>query len=82
MDTAVTLLRLPAVMSATGLSRSSIYLRVKQRLMTAPVKLGARCAAWPRHEVDAINNARIAGKPDDAIRELVADLERQRTADA
>lgn len=76
------LLRLPAVMSATGLSRSTLYLRIKQQLMTPPVKLGERCAAWPAHEIAAINNARIAGKPDDAIRELVADLERQRTADA
>lgn len=76
------LLRLPAVMSATGLSRSTLYLRIKQQLMTPPVKLGERCAAWPAHEITAINNARISGKPDAAIRELIADLEQQRTSDA
>nr|WP_081651302.1 AlpA family phage regulatory protein [Cupriavidus sp. WS] len=76
------LLRLPAVMSATGLTRSTLYLRIKQRLMTPPVKLGERCAAWPAHEVAAINTARIAGKSEAEIRELVTQLEQQRTANA
>lgn len=76
------LLRLPAVMSATGLTRSTLYLRIKQRLMTPPVKLGERVAAWPADEVEAINAARIAGKTTDEIRELVTQLEQQRTAKA
>lgn len=76
------LLRLPAVMSATGLTRSTLYLRIKQRLMTPPVKLGERVAAWPADEVEAINAARIAGKTTDQIRELVAQLEQQRTTRA
>ena len=74
------LLRLPAVMSATGQTRSTFYLRIRQKLMTPPVKLGERCAAWPANEVDAINVARIAGKTDEEIRTLVAKLEKQRAA--
>ena len=76
------LLRLPAVMSASGQARSTLYLRIKQRLMTPPVKLGERCAAWPSDEIAAINAARIAGKTDAEIRELVAQLEQQRAAKA
>lgn len=76
------LLRLPAVMSATGQTRSTLYLRIKQQLMTPPVKLGERCAAWPAHEVAAINTARIAGKSDEEIRELVTQLQQQRTVAA
>lgn len=76
------LLRLPAVMNATGLTRSTLYLRIKQRLMTPPVKLGERVAAWPANEVEAINAARIAGKTTEEIRELVAQLEQQRAAKA
>ncbi|MFZ2336375.1 MAG: AlpA family phage regulatory protein [Sideroxyarcus sp.] len=76
------LLRLPAVMNATGQTRSTLYLRIKQRLMTPPVKLGERCAAWPAHEVAAINTARIAGKSDEEIRELVTQLKQQRAANA
>jgi prophage regulatory protein len=75
------LLRLPAVMTATGQSRSTLYLRIKQRLMTPPVKLGERCAAWPEREIAALNAARISGKSDEEIRSLVVALERQR-ADA
>ncbi|MBI5780740.1 MAG: AlpA family phage regulatory protein [Rhodocyclales bacterium] len=72
------LLRLPAVLAATGLTRSTLYFHIKQRLMTSPVKLGERASAWPAHEIEAINKARIAGLPDDQIRELVAQLEQQR----
>ncbi|MEW6671832.1 MAG: AlpA family phage regulatory protein [Thermodesulfobacteriota bacterium] len=73
-----TMLRLPAVKSATGLSRSTIYLRISQRLWTRPVSLGLRAVGWPSEEVAAIIAARIAGKTDDEIRVLVAKLEAAR----
>ena len=75
-----TFLRLQKVMNAMGISRSTLYLRIKQGLMPPPVKLGERCSAWPEYEVEAINTARIAQKSDDEIRELVVKLQRQRTA--
>jgi prophage regulatory protein len=73
-----TILRIPAVKTQSGLSRSTIYLRIAQGLWTKPVSLGARAVGWPSDEVDAINTARIAGKTDDEIRELVAELEAAR----
>ena len=73
-----TILRLPAVKSESGLSRSTIYLRISQRLWTKPVSLGARAVGWPSDEVAALNAARIAGKTDDEIRSLVAKLEAAR----
>jgi prophage regulatory protein len=73
-----TLLRLPAVRSESGLSRSTIYLRVSQGLWTKPVSLGARAVGWPSDEVEAINAARIAGDTDDDIRDLVKKLEAAR----
>ena len=73
-----TILRLPAVMSESGLSRSTIYLRMSQGLWTKPVKLGARAAGWPADEIAALNAARIAGKSDDAIRALVVKLQAAR----
>ena len=68
------ILRRPRVEEAIGLSRSTIYLRVSQGLFTQPVSLGPRAVGWPASEVAAINAARIAGKPDEEIRELVAQL--------
>jgi prophage regulatory protein len=74
------ILRLPAVKLATGLSRSTIYLRIANEIFTHPVSLGGRAVGWPAHEVAALNAARIAGKPDAEIRELVAKLEAARKA--
>ncbi|MFC1680944.1 helix-turn-helix transcriptional regulator [Pseudomonadota bacterium] len=76
------ILRLPAVLTQTGLSRSTIYLRVSQGLWTKPVSLGARAVGWPASEIDAINAARIAGKTDEEIRSLIAKLETGRKAAA
>jgi prophage regulatory protein len=73
-----TILRMPAVKTESGLSRSTIYLRVSQRLWTKPVLLGARAVGWPSDEVEAINTARIAGKTDEEVRALVAKLEAAR----
>ena len=70
-----TILRLPAVLADTGLSRSTIYLRIAQGVFTHPVSLGARAVGWPAHEVTAINAARIAGKSEAQMRELVRELE-------
>lgn len=70
-----TILRLPDVKAETGLSRSTIYLRISQRLWTAPVNLGGRAVGWPEREVLVLNGARIAGKSNEEIRRLVAKLE-------
>jgi prophage regulatory protein len=73
-----TILRLAKVLDVMGMSRSTLYLRIRQGLMTPPVKLGERSAAWPEHEVSAINAARISQKSEEEIRELVARLYRRR----
>mgnify|MGYP000034610118 len=73
-----TILRLPTVKSESGLSRSTIYSRIAQGLFTKQVSLGPRCVGWPRHEIEALNAARIAGKSGEEIRELVAKLEAAR----
>ena len=78
---AVTILRLPAVKSACGYSRSTIYLRITQGLWPRPVSLGPRSVGWPEDEVAAVNAARIAGKTDEEIRGLVSRLETDRKRD-
>lgn len=73
-----TILRLPAVKSESGNSRSTIYLRISQGLWPKPVNLGPRMVGWPSHEISALNAARIAGKSDQEIRALVVTLETAR----
>jgi len=70
-----TILRLPDVKARTGLSRSTIYLRVSAGEFPSPVALGGRAVGWPSSEVDTLNAARIAGKTDEEIRTLVQKLE-------
>lgn len=45
------ILRLPAVKTRTGLSRSTIYLRVSQGTFPKPVSLGARAVGWVESEI-------------------------------
>lgn len=73
-----TIRRLPAVQHRSGLSRSTIYLRISQGLWTKPVSLGGRAIGWPDDEIDTLNAARIAGKTDDEIRQLVQSLHEAR----
>lgn len=47
------LLRLPSVEAQTGLSKSELYRRIKAGTFPKPLKLGARCVAWPAASVDA-----------------------------
>ena len=46
------ILRLPAVKARTGLSRSSIYLRVSEGSFPLPIALGGRAVGWVEAEID------------------------------
>lgn len=76
------ILRKPAVLAETGISKSTLYQNIADGLFTKPVKIGARASGWPAHEVHAINAARIAGKTDKQIMALVDSLETARKAAA
>ena len=55
----VRILRLPEVQRRTGLSRSTIYVRLDQGLFPRPVSLGARAVGWIDSEVDEWIRERI-----------------------
>ncbi|TXI38904.1 MAG: AlpA family phage regulatory protein [Nitrosomonas sp.] len=73
-----TILRLPIVLKERGRSRSAHYLDIQQGLFTKPVSIGLRAVGWPENEVLALNAARIAGKSNEEIRQLVIRLEAAR----
>jgi len=77
-----TLLRLPEVLSRTGKSRSALYRDMEDALFPHPVSIGTNAVAWPEHEIQAMNAARIAGKSEGEIRGIVADLQSQRVTAA
>ena len=75
----MSIFRMPAVKAETGhKSHASIYNAIKAGLFTKPVQIGQRSVGWPSDEVAAINSARIAGKSDTEIRELVIRLHAKR----
>jgi prophage regulatory protein len=48
-----TILRLPAVKARTGLSRSTIYLRISKNSFPKPISLGGqRAVGWIEKEID------------------------------
>lgn len=53
------ILRLPAVKANTGLSRSTIYLRIAQGTFPRPVTLGARAVGWLEAEIQEWLQRRI-----------------------
>ena len=54
--------------------RTKFYEDIKAGLFTPAVSLGKRSVAWPSCEIDAIIAARVSGKTEDEIRELVIQL--------
>ena len=72
------ILRLPQIKARIGKARSSIYADIRAGLFTHSLPIGFRAVGWPSSEVDALINARIAGKSDDEIRTLVMKLEEAR----
>ena len=75
----MSILRMPAVKAETGhRSHASIYTAIKAGLFTSGVAIGQRSKGWPSDEVKAINAARIAGKSEAEIKELVNRLHAKR----
>lgn len=52
-QSAQTILRRRQVESETGLSRSTIYARIRAKTFPAAVQLGPRAVGWRRGQIDA-----------------------------
>jgi len=46
------ILRLPAIKARTGLSRSTIYLRISKNEFPVPISLGGRAVGWLEEDVE------------------------------
>ena len=54
------ILRLPQVINATGLSRSSLYAKIAGGEFLRPIELGQRSVSWFAVEVEAWIDSRIS----------------------
>lgn len=53
MPLAESLMRRPAVLAATGLSKSSLYAMMAEGRFPAPLKISTRSVAWNARDVSA-----------------------------
>jgi prophage regulatory protein len=56
----ISILRRPDVEARTGLSRSTIYLKVAQGAFPKPINLGPRAVGWVTSEIDCWLEQQIA----------------------
>ncbi|MCD8512877.1 MAG: AlpA family transcriptional regulator [Nitrincola sp.] len=56
-------LRLPEVVNATGLSRSSLYRLIEDGTFPSSIRIGGRSVAWCDEEVNAWIEERIRNQP-------------------
>lgn len=54
-----TIIRLPAVKARTGLSRSTLYLKIQQGTFPKNISLGERSTGWLENEVQEWIESRI-----------------------
>ena len=76
----IVMLRPKEIWKRCGKGRSAFYDDLARGLMPRLVAVGLRAKALPAHEVDAVNAARVAGRSENEIRELVRRLEAARGA--
>jgi prophage regulatory protein len=73
------ILRLPEVKRVLGhRADASVYNAIRAGLFTTGVAVGQRARGWPDYEAQAIAQARVAGKTEDQIRDLVKVLHAKR----
>lgn len=59
MKNRISILRRKQVEKRTGLSRSTIYLRIQEGTFPKPINLGERAVGWLENEIEAWLAARI-----------------------
>lgn len=83
MKEPIRFLRVPEVMRLRGRKRSSLYADIARGVCVPPIDLGGgRAVGFPEHEISALNDALLAGKSQDEIRNLVRQLVAARSSPA
>jgi prophage regulatory protein len=72
-------LRLKQLKEIRNRGSSSLWNDVKAGMLPPPVHIGPNSSAWPSHEIAQIDQARLAGADDSAIKALVIALVAART---
>jgi len=71
-------IRLITAMELSGLKRATLYNHISKEIFPSQIKISERGVAWVESEIIEVNQARIAGKSDSEIKELIKQQEVQR----
>jgi prophage regulatory protein len=63
-----------------GMGLSTLYAHIDRGMFPKPVALSRRFVVFPQEDVTAIINARLAGKTDEDVRQLVSEIMEKRRA--
>ena len=75
------LYRIDEVMHLAGFkTKQTVYNWMRDGIFPRQFKWGQRAVRWPANEVQAVMDARKAGKSNDEVRELVRQLHEKRAA--
>lgn len=61
---AAKILRLPGVLDAVGVKKSTLYEMIRAGKFPAPVRLGLRTVGWHQRDIDAWIEARVTARPE------------------
>lgn len=61
-----------------AIARATLYVLITRGLWTNPCHRGRRVSFWPAYECEILHAARVAGRCDDDIRNIVRRLEAER----
>jgi prophage regulatory protein len=75
-----TIIRPSEMKAHTGECIAGTYAKAKLGLLCPPIKISRRASGFLLSEVSAVQRARIQGKSEDEIRQLVRDLIAKRAA--
>lgn len=70
----IKLIRRTEVLSLLGISNTTLYKLVNEKLLPPSFSLGCRAVGWYEHELNAVIKARAAGKGESEIKTLIKEL--------
>ncbi|MGI2224976.1 helix-turn-helix transcriptional regulator [Shewanella frigidimarina] len=75
----IRILRRPEVTLMTGLSKSSLQIRINQGTFPPPISLGARAVGFVEHEVEATLRELLKAPDENHLTKFIKDLVSTRT---
>ena len=78
----IDLIDLKELLSMLKISRSAVYLKIKQGLWPKAIKISSRTSRWFRHEAEEMIRVMASGADPDQIKQKVKQIHESRNLDS